>query len=248
MLSLADDPKQLLKGALSTYDALKAAGFRSSDYLAVAAFCIAEGTPQEGRAETVKRAKAFYDGMRRQHFFLTGREDYIYAAMLGMSGTEVDSGAERLERIYQALKHDYMLGNKVQALSQVLVLSEDETQSIERFRALRGALAAKRLRMDQEFTLSSLGVLSLLPVKIDQIADEVEEVYTYLKAQRGLGAWSTMKQQRLLLAAAVVAFARLEDQSGVVAAALTTAIISIIIAQQVAIIAASSSAAASASN
>ena len=56
--------------------------FRASDYLVIAAYQIAAHTPYDQYATAIERTEAFYEGMRAKHRFLTGRDDYIFAAML----------------------------------------------------------------------------------------------------------------------------------------------------------------------
>ncbi|OKP75869.1 hypothetical protein A3842_18990 [Paenibacillus sp. P3E] len=249
LLSLSAEQERQLADTLAVYEMLKDVKFRASDYLVIAAYQIAVNTTSDQYQQTVERAKAFYDRMKSRHPFLTGRDDYIFAAMLGLSDINVENGVERMEQLYAVLKPEFLSGNSVQALTQVLVLGEDASETAAHVLALREAFRARGIRLDKEYTLSSLGVLSLLPCTQGEIVNDVSETYEFLRTQKGFGSWSITKQELLLLSAAMVAFKYVEEaKNGVVTTTLTTSITNIVIAQQTAIAAAAAASAASASS
>ncbi|QQZ63304.1 DUF4003 family protein [Paenibacillus sonchi] len=249
LLSLSASQEKQLVDTLAVYELLKDAKFRGSDHLVIAAYQIAVNTASDQYLQTVERAKAFYDGMKARHPFLTGRDDYIFAALLGLSGIPVESGLQRMEELYAALKPEFLSGNSVQALTQVLVLGDNASETVSQVLALRDAFRARGLRLDKEYTLSSLGVLSLLPCVHEDIVNGVSETYEYLRTQKGFGNWSITKQELLLLSAALVAFNYVDEaKSGVVTTMLSTNITNIVIAQQAAIAAAAAASAAAASS
>lgn len=254
LLSLRDDPDGLLKNALKVYDMMKQARFRASDYLVVAACQIAAGAAEDKYVETVERARAFYDGMKSDHWFLTGQDDYIFSAMLGLSDVDVSAGVERMERLFQSLRPEFHTGIGVQALTQVLVLGGDGADLETRVLALRDALRSRRMKqLCQAYTLSSLGVLALLPLDTDEIVRQLEENSELLRSKKGFGPWSFVaKQELLLLSAGLVALNSVDQMKrGILDTVLSTSITNIIIAQQAAIAAAaaaSASAAASSSS
>ncbi len=250
MLSLAPDMHRQLDNALAVYDMLKARRFWASDYLVMAAYQIAAHKSESEFEATADRMRGFYDGMKAQHFMLTGQDDYIFAAMLGVSGLNVDAGVAQMEQLYRQLKPLGWLGNATQSLTQTLVLGGDVEQAASRVPALRDAFRQQSLRLDREYTMSSLGVLAMLPSDSNTIVEAVSDAYHYLRGQKGFGKWTMTKQELLLLAAGLVALSYANKaQDGVLAANLATNITNIIIAQQTAVaIAAASSAAASASS
>ncbi len=247
MLSLSAHKGTQLTNTMAVYELLKNVKFRASDYLVIAAYQIAANTAPEHFQRTVERTKAFYDGMKAKHRFLTGQDDYIFAAMLGLSDIDVHSGVERMEQLYATLKPEFLSGNSVQALTQVLVLGGDSSESAFRVIALSDAFRDRGLRMDKEYTLSSLGVLSLLPGSKENIVNDVSETYDFLRTKKGFGSWSITKQELLLLSAGLVAFKYVDEvKSGVVSTVLSTSITNIVIAQQAASAAAAATAAAAA--
>lgn len=252
MLSLSDDKEQQLKRTLDVHQMMKAQNFKSSDYLAVAAYQIAALAGPDRYLQVVQKSKAFYDAMKTDHPFITGKDDYIFAAMLGLGDIETRSGAERLEDLYRQLQQQFGGGGNVQSLSQVLLLGEADKETLERLSILRKLLHEKKCRLDREYTLSSLGMLAVLPVDPQTAAEDVSGAYHLLRAQKGFGVWACTKQQQLLYAASIVAASYMKEvEDSVLTASLSTSLSNMIIAQQAAmtasIVAVSAAASASAS-
>ncbi len=251
LLSLSPDPQTLIAETLKVYNLLKAAKLRSSDYLVVAAYQIAAQTDPANHTNAVHRTRAFFDSMKTYHFFYTGQDDYIFAAMLGLTDLDAAGSAERIEQIYKRLKSEFWDRNSVQALAQMLMLGENPAEAANRVLALQDALRARRIRLDKPYTLPVLGVLALLPVEINTIVRDIAEAQMFLRLQKGFGVFWVTTQELLLFAAAIVAAEYADSvKDGVLTAALSTGITNIIIAQQAAMIAAisaSSTAAASSS-
>lgn len=251
MLSLQDSPDQLFADTLTVYDLLKTAKFRASDYLTVAAFLIASSEDHQNYQRTVERAKVFYDEMKKSHWFITGEDDYIFAVMLGLSDIDTISGTERIEQLYLRLKPEFNSragGNAVQALSQVLALGGTSDEALDHIFTLRNALRNQKIKLDKMYTLPVLGVLALLPIDGDILANDILEAQAYLRAQKGFGPLSITTQELLLFSTAIVTSVYAEEiKNDIVTASITTSIISIIIALQTAIIMGMSAAAVAAS-
>lgn len=249
MLSLMDKKKERLSDTLAVYDMMKELKFRTSDFLAVAAYQIAVNTEHAEYTQTVERARAFYDGMKENHMFYTGSDDYIFAAMLAISDIDVKAGVERMEILYKRLKPDFSFGNSVQALTQVMVLGGETEESVGRIFKLRDMLRDKKLRLDREYTLSSLGLLALLPADASEIVTNISDSHDFLREQKGFGVWSATKQEVLLFSSALVVSTYVNGlKDSVIASTVSTSIANIIIAQQAAIIAASAASVAAASS
>lgn len=251
LLALSPNPQERFDEILKVYDLLKKAKFHASDFLVIAACQIAAQTEPSAYERVITRTRGFYDGMKTAHFFYTGEDDYIFAAMLGLSDVEVTSGIEQMEQLYGRLKGEFWDNNSVQTLTQVLVLGGSGESVIARLMELRDAMRAEKIKLDKTYTLPILGILALLPVDIQVMVHDLEETRKTLKEQKGLGALSVTGQELLLFAAAIIAGDYAGNIGGeVINAALNTSIANIIMAQQMAMIAVvvSSSAAASASS
>lgn len=249
MLSLAPNPQEVFSETLKVYDLLKDEKLHASDFLVVAAYQIAAQSDASDYSNVVTRTRSFYDGMKARHFFYTGQDDYIFAAMLGLTDLDTAAGTERIEQIYSRLKGEFWDKNSIQALAQVLVLGESDVNIANRVLALRDTLRAEKIKLDKTYTLPVLGILALLPVEIDTIVRDIVAAQDTLRAQKGFGPLSVTTQELLLFSASIVASNYAENvKDGVLTATLTTSISNIIIAQQAAIIAATSASTAAAAS
>ena len=236
LLSLSEDPPVLFDNIVTVYDMLKGVKLSASEFLAMAAYMIAVQAEPENYQSVVERTRAFYDGMKASHRFLTGQDDYIHAAMLGLSDLEVAAGVERIEQLYQGLKREFADKNSVQALAQVLTLSGSNEAAEKRVLALREVMKAQKVKLYKGEALPLLGILALLPVDDDALVSDIAEAHEYLRKQKGFGALSLDTEERLILAAGVVANGYATDiKDGIITAAVTTSITNIIIAMQIAI-------------
>ena len=246
-LSLSKNPEYLLDNTLNVYELMKEAKFVASSFLVVAAYQIASGANPSEYKNIIYRTKAIYDGLKKNHRFYTGYDDYVFTAMLGISGLDVNVSVEKAEAFFQRLKFYFSNMNSVQALSQILVLSESTESTVERILELRDSFKYRRMRYDKAYTLPSLGVLALLPIENKTIIGDLEESYAYLRDQKGLKSFSVSQQEMLLHIMGIITSEYLDSaRSGIASSALTTAITNILIAQQAAMIAAVSASGAAA--
>lgn len=248
-LSLTSDPDARLAQALDVLELLRDLKFRSSPYLSVAAYQIAAQATVEQYADVAARARAFYTAMKENHPFLTGQDDYIFTAMLALSDIEVTAGTERMEQFYTSLKSELRIGNGLQALSQVLVLGETNTDPVSRVLRLKDGFRSKGIKLDRSDTLSSLGVLALLPCEDWEVIEDVVQTSEWLRTQKGFSAWSVTQPELLLYSAAMVAYQHVQQSAGIAPiTALSTSLTNILIAQQAAITAAATASAVAASS
>ena len=242
MLSLSGDPENSLSATLKVYKLLKDVKFRASYLLAVAAYRIAIQAEASDYDNAVTRTRAFFDGMKAKNLFYTGQDDYIFAAMSGLSGLDLAEGTERIKQIYNQLKREFRNKNSVQILAQVLVLGEADDSIVNRVLALRDALRTQKIKLDKAYTLPFLGIFALLPVEIEIIVNKIGEAQDALRNKKGFRTLSVSTGELLLLAATIVASDYAENiKDGVLTATLSTCIANIIIAQEAAMVAAASS-------
>ena len=249
MLSLSANPQEVLRETMKVYDLLKGVKLRASDFLVIAAYLIATQSDASDYRNVVTRTRSFYDGMKARHFFYTGQDDYIFAAMLGLTDLDTVAGTERIEQIHSLLKGEFRDKNSVQALAQVMVLGESDDSISDRVLVLRDTLRVQKIKLDKAYTLPVLGILALLPVEIETIARDIGKAQDTLRAKKGFGSLSVTTQELLLFAASIVASDYTESvKDGVLTATLSTSISNIIIAQQAAMIAAISASTAAAAS
>ena len=244
MLSLDNGCRQRLSDVTDVYDMLKAAKFHASDYLAVAAYLIVADTDRANYQNTVDRARQFYAGMKKNNWFHTGQDDYIFATMLGLSDIDLATGTARVHELYQRLKSEFRMagGGSVQALSQMLTLGGKSDEALEHLLLLRSSLRNHKIKLDRAYTLPALGALSLLPVRGDILVNDLYEAQNFLRAQKGFGRFSISTQELLLFSSAIISSVYAKEMNDKIVASTSVSIVNIIIAQQVAMIVAISAA------
>lgn len=249
LLSLSPNPQEVFNETLKVYDLLKGVKFRASNFLVVAAFQIAAQSDVYDYRNVITRTRSFYDGMKARHFFYTGQDDYIFAAMLGLAKLDPAAGTERIEKLYSQLKDEFWNKNSVQSLAQVLVLGESDDSIVNRVLVLRDMLRVQKIKLDKTYTLPVLGILALLPVEIDTIVRDISIIQEKLRVQKGFGPMSVTTQELLLFAASIVAGVYADSvKDKILTATLSTSITNIIVAQQAAMIAAISASSAAAAS
>ena len=237
MLSLQSDTQKVLGKVLQVYEMMKAARFWGSPYLVIAACQIAIESGEDDLTAVVARARAFYNGMRARHFFITGSRDYIAVALLALSGVDVESGLLRMEEMHKEMKPKIHYSMGSQAIAQVLLMGNARAGNTERVLLLRDAFRQRKFRLDRDFTYPLLGLLALLGADADTLADEVVEAYKYMRKQKGLGAWSVNKIELILFASSFVALSHATvEGSDAVIPAVSDGVAAMVINQYIAIL------------
>ena len=207
-LSLSLDPKQTLAEAIKIYDLLKSAGFRQTGFLAFAALEIAQKAKPANYAVAVERSRAFFDAIKECSVLLSGEDDAVFAAMLGLSDLDVADGTKRIESLYGQLKGEFRHMGDAKALAKVLVLGGSDHEMASRFLALRDALrAAQGINFEKTYAVAFLGVLALLPASVDTIDATVSDFIYDLVAIRDDEIFSNRSyksQEAILITTAVM--------------------------------------------
>ena len=250
MLSFSQNPEQKMERMLNVYSKLKEL-FWHSEYLAVTATIIADFTEPNEYEQMAERTRTIYNHMKEAHPFLTSVEDSTFAALLALSGLDIDHIEQEMEKCYQSLKQNFHFSNAVQSLSHVLALGDSPAeQKCKRTLELYEYLKNNKYKYGTNFELATLGVLALLDTDIQTLARDIMEVDDFLKTQKGFGAFGIGARQRLMYAGMLIMCDYVPSVHTMQAAALK-GVVSLVIAQQVAIcasVAATNAAAAAASS
>lgn len=240
MLSLQGDYRSEFKKLITVYDLMKNYGFKSSIYLPLAAYCITKEVSMEDWDYRLRRMEEFYKNMKKNHFWLTSPDDYVFAAVLANTDLDVSTTYKRIENCYNLLNSlGFYKGNDLQTLSHVLALGEvDDEGKCEKARELFTKLKGYKCRFYNN-GLAVLGVLVLLNEDVDKIVTDVVETYDRIKSNKGYGIFSIDSSMRTILAATLVSdsYVKTMDKN-ILEATIGNSINSIIIAQQQAMIAA----------
>ncbi|MBL4933635.1 DUF4003 family protein [Clostridium paridis] len=244
LLSFEDNYKEVFKDIEEWTQKLKDKGISSYEYSPMIAYTILKNTSFDNREEKIERTKLFYEDMKRNHMFLTSKDDYVYAALLGCTDLDVKETTERIEYIYNKLsKMRYSKSNGLQTVSHVLALSEDFDYRISLFDHMVSELEEKKVKV-KTYTLPSVALMALITDDANLICSEVSEIYEELKRMKGYkyGVQSYIKTMFSCILATSM-YTEGENKMADISTGLSMQLIAV--AQQQAMMAAASAAAAS---
>lgn len=205
MLAADDDPEARMAKAKEIHDALKLR-FRDSEYVAMIATKLCEMIDEDQADGCGARAKDIYTLMKREHPFLTGMEDSVFATLLAFSDKKDEDLIEDIEDCFKIMKKFSNDNNAMQSLSHVLAMARgDSEKKCERVIGMHKALEKLGYRYGKNYEMAVLGALSILPVETNTIVDDIIEVDTFLSQQKGYGGLGIDKKARLMHAAMLVA-------------------------------------------
>ncbi|MBR1606574.1 MAG: DUF4003 family protein [Clostridia bacterium] len=242
MLAVSLEPGDRLRAMLENYELLKK-HFHGSEYLALVALLLAGSHSSQPMDEIVARGRGIYDKMKREHPFLTGGEDSVFAVLLAFSDKDDEALIADMEDCYQKLKPAFGIGDSLQSVSHVLALTPGATlDKCSRLLALYERLRQAGRRYGKHYELAVLAALSSLPVEIDDAVADMLDVDEFLSRQKGYGGMSIGKKTRLMHAAMLASHGYVPDPRA--EAAVMSSTVAMIAAQQAAMCAAISANAA----
>lgn len=244
-LAMVEQPRERFERVKKIYELFKIR-FLGSPYLALAAFTLAEQVAEEDDKKAVEQTIRVYEKMKKEHPFLTSKEDFSFASLFAISQMPEDEAIMRMEKCYRLLNDQFFSSNAVQSLSHALAFGEEsEEVKCRRLMTLFSRLKENGCKYGTGIELATLGLLALLTKdsEIEETIKDILEVNRYLLDSHGFGAFGVGKVQRLMYAVLIVAM-HIKSENYKMDATFANSITSIMIAQQVAISSAASSGAA----
>ena len=247
VLATKDDPEARWDRTQRCYAALKETFF-ASEYLALASLLLVDTVAEEDIPALAARGKALYQRMKKEHPFLTGQEDSVFALILAQSERGDDELIEDMETCYRLLNERFPSGDGLQTASHVLALSqEDPKDKAFRVIALYNAIEAAGGKYGKDKQLPILAALTLGQRFAEDLAQDLLELDKLLAQQKGYkGIFGMDKRTRSMHAAMLLSLPDTGDgRQRVVNAAAQQATLAIIAAQQALMCAVVASSAAS---
>ncbi|MDG5472959.1 DUF4003 family protein [Jeotgalibacillus sp. ET6] len=234
LLSRSEQPEEDYRQIQKSYDLLIEAGFQRSSHSYIAAYVLSLSVKEgEELSQHVERAKNLYDGMKKQHFFLTSHEDYPLAVLLAEGEADGEQMLEDMAYYYDELHLALWKGNNRQFLSQILTYGKRENRQI----LVQNAVTWMDDLKTQKFRLRGLhlpivGVVSLVSTP-SALLPKIKEVYEELI---GYSKFKWYKDHCFMAAVRLVIQKEIEESS-VLDVGLAATVESIMQAQQAAVIA-----------
>ena len=235
-LSMANSPKDEMENVLAAYHELKE-HYYDSNYLPLAAVCVASLAQKQQYAQIAARSRELYDLMKKEHPFLTSAEDSIFAVLLSFSHLSNEQLIRKNEECHTILKDRFGRGNPTQSLSHVLSLYDGDSNTLcQRTFDIYDSLKRAGRSFSRLYELTILGVLAGEGGDVNSIVCDILDVDDYLSKQKGYGFFGLGKQYRLTHAAMIVSSITATGKNvTTTAAASVSSAISIMAAQQAAI-------------
>lgn len=199
----SEQPEPIFSRLKEHYDSLKKAGFRQTQYLPMASYCldsilydprIQDMSIQTRSYKEALIAKSYetFTLMKEQHPWLTGGDDYALCVLLAHSHKNLS----RVEYIFDQLNlHGLSKTNGLQSLSNILALSnEDENSLVQRLIQLKEQFKAKGLKFN-DFAFPGLGLL----VHLNCDEQMVEDIANSINALHKLKHYKWLDKSLLLL-------------------------------------------------
>ena len=168
---------------------LIAAGFKKSPYQQIASIFLND-------AAHAKRAKNLHEEMKKQHYFLTGKDDIPYAVLLTQEMGNVQTQAQTMRTYYDRLVDEgFKGGDYLQAACQLLTLYDDQFQEtfVDYFSALKTALTSKDIQVKKRHYpyLAVLALTASTTEVINNVA-EMTKALLVLKMYQGDKVYALM--------------------------------------------------------
>ena len=210
-MSMEANPERRFEKATKLYNCLRKK-FSASEYLALGAVVVSDLIEETEFEKVVDSARNIYDRIRKEHPFLTSSEDSMYAILLALSSKGEEEIVAEVETCFGILKKAFSMRNAVQSLAFVLAYDQrDAQEKCQATVALYNELKAKGYRYGTGYELATLGVLALLPQEQNAIIEELIEIDSFLKEQKGYGFFGADRKQRLMHAGMILAGEYLKD-------------------------------------
>ena len=232
MLAAGDDPEARWARTERCYALLKDAFF-GSEYLALAALLLSDTVREEDLPALGARGKALYKRMKKEHPFLTGQEDSVFALLLAQSERSDDELIADMEDCYVRLDERFPKGDALQTASHVLALSPAPPEiKVQRMLDLFDAIERGGGKYGKDRQLPVLAALSLGEGSVERLAEDILELDGFLAGQKGYrGIFGLDKRTRTMHAAMLLSLP--DKQPGLVNAAAQQTTLALIAAQQV---------------
>ena len=247
-LAASENPEEKFAEVHEIYKTLKKY-FGNSGYLAYISTVLADMIYPSEADRLGERGKHIYKLMSKEHPFLTSMEDSPFALLFAFSEKSDEELIADMEEYYIRTKRLSYEGNVIQSISHIFAMeSGDKEARVQRFKELIEEIEKRGRKYSRYYELCILAALSLLPVDIEAMADEIIEADKFLSEQEGYGFFGYDKKTRLMHASMLVMNSY--SSSAAETAAVTTTL-SMIAAQQAAmcaVIAASAASTAAATN
>ena len=204
-MATAPDMEKYIDDLIDVFNVLMKGKVFEDSYLVLTAMIIVD-RDRKADAENIKdTTNEIMRRMSKLHPILTSSEDLALAALLAMSGRDIDSVMNDMEESFVYTKKTLKLradANSIQALSQILALTEGDMKAkCDKVAELFAAFKEHGSKFGTYLEFPALGTLLDVQVPTEVLVPEIIEAADFLKKSKGFGGLSMDKKTRLMFAA-----------------------------------------------
>ena len=204
-MATKENPEQYFAEIDEIVHQMKDIKWINNDYKILSAMTLRDHTEMDNIPECLHEMLRLYEGMKKNHPWLTEGEDVPFAALLVTSGMDVEMLLAEMERCYQELGKKFRNKNAVQSLSHVLAVNPvDTTEKCQRVEDIFNQLKEQKHKYPSGFELAVLGTLAMLNVPTETLVEEIIEADDFLKKQERFGTFNVGAEKRRMYAALMV--------------------------------------------
>lgn len=248
-MATAPDMERYIDDLIDVFNVLMKGKVFEDSYMVLTAMIIVD-RGRKADAESIKNAtNEIMRRMSKRHPILTSSEDLALAALLAMSGRDIDAVMNDMEECYVYTKKELKLraeANSIQALSQILALTEGDMKAkCDKVAELFAAFKEHGSKFGTYLEFPALGTLLDVQVPTEVLVPEIIEAADFLKKNKGFGGLSMDKKTRLMFAALLASevYTSGRAASGIISnealvtnnAIIASSVMAMIIAEEVAI-------------
>ena len=204
-MALAPDMEKYIDDLIDVFNVLMKGKVFEDSYMVLTAMIIVD-RGRKADAESIKvTTNEIMRRMSKLHPILTSSEDLALAALLAMSGRDIDAVIKDMEECYRYTRKELKLkaeSNSIQALSQILAITAGDMKAkCDKVAELFAAFKEHGSKFGTYLEFPALGTLLDVQVPTDVLVPEIIEAADFLKKSKGFGGLSMDKKTRLMFGA-----------------------------------------------
>lgn len=231
-----DSPEEKFHELTDIYDKLVKSGFRRGPFTYIAALVLLNNDDDGSSHEaSIARSLEIYNSMKKNHPFITSKNDYPLSVLLARLEEKTEQLMERIESYYRKLSDNgFRKGNDLQFLSHILSLEkgEDERNYLTDCLHIWDELKKRKIKM-KRMHYPAAGLLTL----IEPSAAELDKAAQWYEQLNRTKWFKWQRDMNTIMAVNFTVKEKMEEHS-VFQAGIHTTMETVIQAQQAAMIAA----------
>lgn len=240
-MAMAQDPERYIDDTLEIYKVFSKGVFFSDSYMVLTSMIICDSNQKENAAAIKARTDEIMRRMAKEHPLLTSNEDLALAALLAMTGRDIDAIINDMEECYTYTRNELKLGvdaNSIQTLAQILALTEDNIRlQCDKIAHLFRAFKDQNAKFGTYLEFPAIATLIDINRPTDWLVRDVIEGAEMLGKNKGFGGLEMDRNTRLMFSAMLASEVYKSDatDSEVNKTLVNNTVLAMIIAEEIAL-------------